>query len=258
MKLFGLRTRRFAPIALALLMALTACGKKGPVQPLLGALPNAPQNPQIHQRGQNFIVSWDLPTENEDGTPAEDIGAFHIYRSTYAVTEGCPTCREPQQRVARIPLKYPVAQRIGQRFYWQDNQVIAGYGYRYRIVSAIIGGREGSASTVHRDWLKPPPPPEQLQAHADREQILLEWQAPAQLPATGILVGYNLYRRPAGSAFPMVPLNAEPLKVRQIVDRSLQPGRSYEFRVSTLLQLEESLLESTPTAVVRVTRPAAE
>ncbi len=258
MKIFALRASRLAPLAFILLMTMTACGKKGPVQPLLGSLPAAPQKLLIHQQGESFLISWNMPANNQDGSDAEDIGGFRIYRSEYAVTEGCPTCREPKQLVAKIDLKYPVAQQVKQRFYWRDLQVTEGSGYRYRIVSATVGGQEGTASMAHRDWMAPPQPPEQFQVHAGKGQALLNWLPPAQLPDKAVLVGYNLYRRPIDRQFSIVPLNSKPLKTPKVTDRSLEKGRPYEYQVSTLVLVDKALLESAPTDVVQVTLQTSE
>ncbi len=257
-RIFARRVACLASLALMLLLALSACGKKGPVRPLLGSLPAAPQQPLIHQRGENFIVAWDIPTKNQDGTEADDIGAFHIYRSEYAIIDGCATCREPTERVAKVDLKYPITQRISQRIYWQDPEVRAGRGYRYRIVPVIIGGREGADVTVQRDWMTPPPPPQQLRAQADQGRVILDWRPPAEMPDGAVLLGYNLYRRSGDRPFPIVPLNAHPLENRQIVDRALEPGRVYQYRLSTLVQLGQRELESAPSETVQISLQTSE
>jgi predicted small lipoprotein YifL len=258
MKFFDLRASRLAPLALVFLLTLTACGKKGPVQPLLGSLPDAPQRLRVQQQGESFLISWNLPANNQDGTDVEDIGGFRIYRNEYAVEGGCPTCRDPKQLVAKIDLKFPVAQQIKRRLFWRDLHVAEGSGYRYRIVPVTVGGRKGKAATTHQDWMTPPRPPEQFQAHIDKGQVRLNWQPPAQLPERAVLVGYNLYRRPIDRPFSVVPVNPKPLKTEELIDRSLEKGRTYEYQVSSLVLTDKTLLESAPTDIVQVTLPASE
>ena len=258
MTTFAFRPLRLSMCALALLLALGACGKKGPVRPLLSSQPAAPQNLQILQQGESFLVSWQIPDLNQDGSPAEDIGGFRVYRSEYAVADGCPTCRDPKELVAKIELAYPTGQIIKKRVYWRDSHVTAGSGYRYRVVAVTVGSREGEAATAHRDWREPPRPPQQFQVHAEQGQAQLNWQAPGSLPAGSKLVGYNLYRRAEDRPFPVVPVNAAPLQGLEIIDRSLQQGRSYDYRLSTLIRVADELLESAPTAGVKITLPAAQ
>ena len=258
MKIFAHPAARFALLVVILLLALSACGKKGPVRPLLVSLPAAPQNMQVAQQGETFILSWDIPTKNQDGTDAEKLGGFHIYRNEYAVTEGCPTCREPQELAAKIDLKYPVAHRVGKRFYWRDLNVVQGSGYSYRITPVTQAGREGEAATAHRDWMTPPQPPEQFLARVEKEMISLSWQPPAQLPEETLLVGYNLYRHRLDRPFSIVPLNSKPLKNRQLTDQIPAAGQTYEYQVSTVVEIGNSLLESALTGGAKVTRKTSE
>ena len=258
MKIFALRVSRFTSLVLLLLLALTACGKKGPVRPLLVSLPAAPPDLRVNQQGESFILGWGIPTQNQDGTDAERLGGFRIYRNEYPAAEGCPTCREPQELAAKIDLDYPLAQRVGKRFYWRDPNVVAGSGYNYRITPVTRAGREGEAATAHRDWMPPPQAPEQFLARAEKDRIALSWQPPAQLPAEAVLVGYNLYRLRLGRPIPIVPLNLQPLENRQITDQVPAAGQTYEYRVSTVVRFGEILVESAPTEGMQVTRKTSE
>lgn len=257
MQSFSSGALRLALLAVVLLL-LTACGRKGPVRPLLTSLPAAPQQLRIDQQGESFLVSWHLPANNQDGTDAEDIGGFRIYRSEYDVTEGCPTCREPQDLVAKIDLRYPTTQLIRDRFYWRDLEISEGSGYRYRIVPVTVGGQQGEAAMTHRDRRSPPEPPGLFRVQVEEELALLSWAAPDPLPEGAVLVGYNLYRRSGVSQFPVVPLNATPLEVSELIDRSLQRGRTYAYQVSTLVLVDNTLLESAPTEAVQITLPLSE
>jgi len=251
MRLLTLRTTGYA---LLLLLLLTGCGTKGPVQSLYAVPPEAPRNLQIHQQGTSFLLSWQAPAQNQDGSPAEDLGGFQIYRADYAAEDGCPTCREPQQLVANINLKNPAAvQQVKRRFYWHDRQLAVGSGYAYRVVPLTIGGRTGAAALSHQVCLTPPATPEQLQAVAQSGQVVLTWQAAERLPAEAKQVGYNLYRRPLDGSVSLVPVNPEPLKESSLTDRSLEPGRSYVYRVSTLVRIDEHLVESPLSDAIQIT-----
>jgi hypothetical protein len=227
-----------------LLLTMTACGKKGPVRPKLATLPAAPQKVTLQQQGNLFVLGWTIPTVNEDGTPAEDLTGFRIKRLVYDAAEGCPTCRDPQDKVAEIDLQYPApAQRIGKWLYWRDLDIRLNSGYRYAIVPVTIGRQEGRFATVHLAAQQPPPAPTDLQVEAGDTQVQVQWVAPA-LPEEMELVGYNLYRRQAKRPFPIVPVNAKPLEVTQLLDRGLDNGRAYEYRVSALIRIGDQHIES--------------
>lgn len=229
---------------LLLIVMLAACGKKGPVRPKLDTLPEAPSAVTLQQQGKLFILGWTIPATNQDGSTAEDLTGFRIKRLTYNAAEGCPTCREPQDQVAEIDITYPEpAQRIGNRIYWRDLDIRIGSGYSYAILPLTVGGLEGPAASVYLAAQPPPPAPSNLLVEAGDTQVSVQWTAPA-LSSEMELVGYNLYRRQAKRPFPIVPVNAEPLQVTRLLDRGLDNGRAYEYRVSALIRIGEQLLES--------------
>ena len=231
-------------ISLILIVMLTACGKKGPVRPKLDTLPEAPGKVTLQQQGMLFVLGWNLPSKNQDSSKVEDLTGFRIKRLTYDAADGCPTCREPQDEVAELDLKYPApAQRIGNRLYWRDLDVRIDSGYRYAITPIIVGGQEGPAATIHLAAQQPPPSPTALQVESGDAQVAVQWTAPA-LPEGMELVGYNLYRRHAKRPFPIVPVNAEPLQETKLLDLVLNNGRAYEYRVSALIRIGDQLLES--------------
>ena len=235
------------PLLLLAVVGLAACGRKGPVLPQLPALPAAPAEMRIAQQGDDFVISWTLPERNQDGAPAEDLVAFHIYRMIYNAAEGCPTCRDPEELVAAIELRRPEpAVRLGKRFYWRDAAVAPGTGQAYLVVPVTVGGHEGAGAGLFRAWQAPPPAPAALRAEAGDRQVRLSWTPPATLPEGQLLLGYNLYRRSATGAFPPVALNGEPLREPRLTDLVGEAGREAVYRVTTLVRSGDQLLESAP------------
>lgn len=243
-------------IGLLLVMLTAACGKKGPVRPKLTSQPLAPSEVTLMQQGKLFVLAWTIPAKNEDGSPVEDLRGFRILRLAYDAAEACPTCRDPQQEVAKIDLDYPhPGQRIGQRLYWRDTTILPGSGYRYAIVPLSIGGQDGPAASIHLAAQQAPAEPAALQAVAGDGQVQLSWAAPV-LPTGSLLTGYNLYRRTGQRPFPIVPVNPEPLKEPRLTDRGLNNDLTYEYRVSAVIEHDGQRLESQPTPAVVVTPKA--
>lgn len=251
-----MKTLRLAPWTLRLTLfftllltvaVLTACGRKGPVRPQLGTLPAAPAEVRIAQQGDDFIVSWTIPDKNQDGTAVDDLLGFHLYRLVYNAAEGCPTCRDPEELVAAIALRRPEpATRLGKRLYWRDAAVAPGTGHAYLVVPVSIGGREGTGTGAFLTWMQPPAAPGELRAASGDRQVRLSWAPPASLPEGQVLLGYNLYRRPAAGAFPPAALNAEPLREPRFIDFIGEGGREAVYRVTTLVRSGDRLVESAP------------
>lgn len=231
-------------VLLALIAMIAGCGKKGPVRPRLATLPQAPSAVTLHQQGRLFLLSWAIPTYNQDGSAVEDLSGFFVRRLVYDAVEGCPTCRDPQTVVAEIDLRHPKpAQQIGGRIYWRDVDIQPGRGYRYAIAPRTIGGADAPAATAHLAAVPPLPPPAHFTVEAGDAQVALQWDA-AALPAGAELLGYNLYRRHAERAFPILPVNRKPLQETRLLDRGLVNGQAYEYRVSALVRVGEQQLES--------------
>lgn len=230
-------------ISLLLVMMTAACGKKGPVRPKLAGQIAAPLEVTLQQQGNLFVLGWTIPPEN-DNVNAEHLTGFRIKRLTYDATADCPTCRDPQLEVAEISIRHPApGQRIGDRIYWRDLDIRPANGYRYAITPLVLGGREGPSATIHLAVQQPPPSPTALQVEAGDAQVSVQWVAP-ELSAEMKLLGYNLYRRQAKRPFPMIPVNREPLQMTHLLDRGLDNGRAYEYRVSALIRIGDHILES--------------
>jgi len=246
-KLFASRVPRPASLIIIsslLIMMNSGCGKKGPVRPKLTTPPSAPEELTLWQQGNLFVLGWTIPSAGLIGGGEEDVTGFRIRRLTYDAAEDCPTCRDPQVVTAELDLKSPApGQRIGNRMYWRDLDIRPGRGYRYAITPQILGGQEGPAATIHLAAQQPPPSPTDLQVEAGDARVVVQWTAPV-LPDGMQLVGFNLYRRQAQRPFPIVPVNAKPLQATRLLDRGLDNGRAYEYRVSALVRSGDQLLES--------------
>ena len=245
----------FKGLALSLLVCLAttvmvSCGKKGPVRPKLGSLPNPPADVKLSQQGQSFLLSWSVPQTNQDGSAVEDLSGFVIKRLVFDAKEGCPSCREPHDRVADIDLHYPdPAQRIADRIYWNDLDIVSGSGYRYAIIPLTVGKQEVPGATIHLVSLPPVARPQNLVGKVDGALARLTWQPP-ELTEGFDLIGYNVYRRHTERAFPAVPLNKDPIKETELIDRNLEIGRSYAYLIRAVVRFGEHTLESMPAGVV--------
>lgn len=247
-----LRAALLATICIALFAPLSACGKKGPVRPKVARQVEAPTDVTLQQQGNLFVLAWTIPADKQQGS-VEDLTGFVIKRLTYDATDGCPTCRTPENQVAELSIKDPTpGQRIGDRIYWRDFDIRADTGYRYAIVPVTLGNIEAPFATIHLAAQQPPPAPGNLQAEAGNGQVSLQWEPPA-LTAGMELLGYNLYRRQAKRPFPIVPVNAKPLMKTSLLDRGLANGRAYEYRVSALVASGSQQLESMASPGVVVT-----
>ena len=246
--------RRFL-ILLFVFFALTACGQRGPVRPLLQALPEAPQNLRVQQQGQRFLITFGLPGKNQDNSPLTDLQGFQVYKMEYDPLRECPECRDTSVLLQSIDLDYlRDVRRVGDRLELWDSGLSPGRGYQYRVVAVNRKGAAGRPAVAKRPFFTPPAAPTGLVATGLDQMVRLSWQP---VP-TGDreLVGYNLYRRTPEDAFPTAPINREPIAATRFEEYGLQNGTTYDYAVRSVIKSGDWLVESLLSEAVTVTPEA--
>lgn len=229
---------------IAMLLVLASCGKKGPVRPLLANLPDAVQAAELVQRGDELLLSWQLPTRNQNGSPLEAAPVVDIYRMPYDPADYCPECKDRSTLLFSIHPELPdPAQLRGSRYTLHDRQVTAGHGYQYRLVPKNQRNLEGRALRVRIVVVPPAPAPVGLQVKGHDQEATLSWLP--LIPASGQeLLGYRIYRRHPGAASPAELLNQHLLTVAEYTDINLVNGTEYQYQISAVLKQGEQILES--------------
>ncbi|AMV71286.1 hypothetical protein JCM30471_31210 [Desulfuromonas carbonis] len=242
-------------ILFILVLALTACGKRGPVRPLLQALPEAPQDLRVQQQGERFLITFGLPGKNQDDSPLTDLQGFQVYKMKYDPLRECPECRDTSVLLQSIDLDYlRDVRRVGDRLELWDSGLTPGLGYQYRVVAVNRKGGGGRPAVVKRPFFTPPAAPARLTATGHDQMVQLGWQ-----PVTAggkELVGYNLYRRTPAVAFSSDPINREPIPTTRFEEYGLQNGTTYDYAVRSVIKSGEWLVESPLSVAVTVTPEA--
>ena len=241
-------------LILLLLILLAGCGKKGPVRPLKQPLPTAPEALSVQQKGGRFLVSWRPPVRNQDGSELTNLEKFKIYKMRYELADDCPECRDTSVLLQEVDLDYlRDVLRIGDRLYLWDDELETGFGYQYRVVPFNTRGREGAHARLRVPFVAPPPPPVRLTAESHDRMVRLRWQPPVEVPAEAERLGFNLYRREGGEAFPLLPVNREIQFEPAFEDYSVENGRTYEYAVRTVIRSFGARVESQLSGTVTAT-----
>ncbi|MFA7535505.1 MAG: hypothetical protein WCY68_05405 [Desulfuromonadales bacterium] len=238
-----------------ILTALVACGKKGPVRPKLLPTPAAPAPVAVEQRGERFLLSWDIPRKNQDGSSLTDLRGFEIARMRYRPAEDCPECRQDFVPVRSVDLEYlQGVRRSGERLFWWDDQPQPEFGYIYRVTPVTIAGRAGRPAEAGRLYAPPPSPPQQQQGTGHDRLVRLDWQPPAD--GTGDLLGFYIYRWQPDTPVPLQPINERPLAETFYQDFAVENGRTYLYSVATATGIDGDPVQSTLPEPVKVTPEA--
>lgn len=219
--------------------ALTACGKKAPLLYPDMLVPAAPSALTAQQSGNSVMLSFALPTKDLAGRTFTGLSGVSILKRDEPVGQGpgCSSCTTDFSLFRKLNLDplSPSTERYGNVLMLLDADVRSGRVYTYRVSAITRDYKEGALSAPVTAIIGPVPQPPVLQAISQPTEIQLEFVG---LPSgTGVIEGYNVYRALKGEAFPLQPLNSEPLAGNRFVDAELERGTSYIYVVRTVARL---------------------
>jgi len=235
--------KRFLLIT-TMLLFISGCGKKGALLPPEALVPGSVRELNVIQTGQDFRITWSAPSREQGGRPLKDLSGFLLSRRDVPPEGGeCPSCPDSWKLLSRIELDIPgSALKSGDLFIYFDKGGDKDNRFQYRVTAlSKSGGISIPADTPVKKLFSPTPPPT-LTATLQPGSIRLGF-APdkGKGPAP---VGFNIYRRKAGDATPLLPLNPELLTGSSWEDLSLEYGSNYRYSAATLSQIEGELVES--------------
>ena len=245
------RLRALLVLTLLLTLVLTACGKKGPVRPLQKPLPAAAQNLTLEQKGERFLLSWELPKKNQDGSELKDLAAFDVLRMEYDPTQDCPECKDTSTLLTHIELDYlRGATRRGNRLFLWDWGLESGTGYRYTVVPVTEQGHTGLAARVEQPAVKAPAAPVGVVAKGLDQQVRLTWEETVMAGPDCDLLGYNVFRRREAGSFLGAPVNKQLLVSPRFDDFGLENGVTYRYQLRSVAMKGGVTVESAPSETV--------
>lgn len=237
-------------LVLLLLVFLPACGKRGPVRPLLKAEPAAPGRPEARQVGGEILLFVDLPERNVDGTPLTDLSELRIFRRETAGGV-CAECDEPTELWRTLDLL--TVQRDGQRLVIRDDEVRPGYGYRYRLVPVSGRGMTGASASLARQLHPYPPAPQDLQGTGFDRMVRLQWTPSTDLAPGWTSLGCEIFRSSGDAPFGLAPLTPQPVSGGRYDDIGPLNGTLYRYQLRCLAEQGGIIVDSPPSAIVTVT-----
>ena len=191
----------------------------GAVDVYWDAPPLKPDKVISEKSGRLITVSWDAPLTNEDGTPAEEIYGYNLYRSE---KKG----EEPSVPLNNKVFKKTVAEDIPPKF----DKV---YYYSVRAVRKVKNSMVESASSseVAVSYMDTSPPgiPTGLAAIPVEEGVLLKWVPKAEKDFSG----FNIYRK-TGKEKDFVKINTGLVKTVSWVDADVKVKYRYVYAVTSV------------------------
>lgn len=254
--------RRLLVIGVALL-ALGACGRRGPPSAPELRVPAPVSEFRGGVEGRSIILEWTNPGHRADGTRMRDLTAIHVHRREE------PGHGRPKpailswgkvvgyDEITAIQLASPAPARLdGGRVRWADGRGLT-FGQRYvYVVTALdsIGRQSVPSERVIVTFHPAPQPPEEFRGAPGDREVHLTWRPPSGLIDGTALpqpVAYRVLRATRPGA-PLVPISPS-ITTTEFTDRGLDNGRTYTYAVLAVRTDPAGGIRSEPSATVDVT-----
>ncbi len=233
-------------ILLCIAFLLAGCGKKTMVRAPVKVRPPAVSNLKCHVR-KNFVeLEWQIPPWQKGKKAGRRIAGFEIWRATVSPSDrNCAGCPKKFVMIGSVDLTYPPpAHIIGNTILWKDLGVKVGIEYFYRLVTVDNDGNESLISnTAVANVYYTPVAPKIIESVATSEGIKIAWDDPIEMVNGESDMRprkYLLYRRTGDTGWQLA--SPAPLDERWYIDRKVEPGKEYDYRVRT-----EAFQQGTPT-----------
>jgi len=125
-------------LILMLLVAATACGKKGdPRAPEL-ATPKLITNLAARSTADGVALTWNRPTEYVDGSALKDLASFVSFRKE--ISRSCLDCPVPYRQLTTVNVEDREKFVRQKQYRFDDREVRSNTIYRYRVASQLFDG----------------------------------------------------------------------------------------------------------------------
>lgn len=238
-------------LSVILILALSACGKKGPLHYPDMLVPGAPGAVTISQNGSTVKLQFVLPDKDRGGRKLYGLAGVKISkRQSDAPREQlCNSCLSDYFLFRKLDLGLlpEEVQRFGSRVVILDSDVSTGKTYSYSLVPFAADGSDGSSSAPVSISPVAPTPAPVIKAESFPTEIRIAF---ASLPpVSGRFVGYNIYRRTQKDIVSYLPLNREPFSGKEYIDSGLARNTQYSYSARSVVRqgngdMVESLLSN--------------
>jgi hypothetical protein len=247
----------------SLILILSFCGKKGPIQPPVIKVPQKIENADAKQRGDKILLRWANPTAYSDGSPLSEIKEIEIRlleeteKSEESTEESAEESSSEKKKAfpeislekfrAKSELEKVIKKDEFSDYRRQFKKDSFEFEYRYdlpevnftlkRFIFAlkVKDSREKSSEFSKLLSVRPrvvPLPPQEVQAALHEDRIEVRWKKPEKnidnsTPAE--VRGYNLYRRKEGEFFSR--LNSSLIIENRYSDKDFRFGEVYHYMV---------------------------
>ncbi len=233
-------TRSVGVLVLAGALFFGGCGYKTLPVPPDSIVPKAIEDLRYSLDQKGVTLTWSYPAQTIQGTDLTDIASFEVYRAVVAVDSYCPTCPIPFGEPIVVP--GGMIGKDGRRQGSYESALLrSGEKYFFKVRSRTSWwAASADSNIVTFVWHIPAKAPEGLKAEGGDRSVRLQWRAVTHLmdgQKVDLPVHYQVLRSLDGKTFKKL---ATVGTGTGYTDASLQNGRSYYYKIQSVLQVDEN------------------
>jgi hypothetical protein len=238
---------------MACLVVVSACGKKGPIEPPLVRVPQAVDDLAVVQRGAALLVSWTNPSAYVDGNALSGVSEVEIWLvKEDRRAEGPARTWTAEQFAGEGQLLARVAPDQFDSLRMKGAGTGGEFTYTYSLAGEDPGRKvltfsvrikdlknkvSAFAAPVSQEARPPLAPPGSVRAVVFEDHIQVSWERP-EAAADGAAPAqsecFNVYRSEGET--PPSRLNKAAVKATEFADKEFSFGKTYRYFVRTSLE----------------------
>jgi hypothetical protein len=136
--------KNFAIGVCALILVISACGKKAPPRAPELAAPERITNLRAQSVANGVSLSWSRPGQYVDGRELKDLAGFVVFRKD--LSPSCVDCPVPYRQITTVFVEDRERFVKQKQYRLVDDGVQPKIVYRYRVASQLFDGTLGEPS----------------------------------------------------------------------------------------------------------------
>jgi uncharacterized protein len=236
----------------AFLMTAGGCGYKTEPVPPQAVVPEAINDLRYTLDENGARLSWSYPLQTVDNQDITAISSFDLYRAEMPLADFCRECPIPYSEPVEIA-GGAVEKESRKTVEHYSGLLRSGNKYFFKVrsrTSWLAASRD--SNVVSFVYHTPASAPQHVTTSLKGAEVKLSWAHVLTLidgRSVDLPLSYRVLRSEDGTNYNAI---AESLKATSFVDKDVEVGKTYNYRIQSNLRFQETVIDGSLSAVVSV------